>query len=470
MVDHDSTVHDFLSVGFGPAGLAIAVAAYEKKLLSFVALEKQEDFKWHPGMLIPGAHMQISFIKDLATLRDPKSEFTFLNYLFEHGRLLKFLNLDTFLPAREEYQDYMYWAAKKVDSSGSVKYNTSVKTIEPTDDRRVLKVVATGPAGESTFFTKNVILCTGGQPSIPESFPKHNHLHHSSEFLEVLPKIGKESELKHGICVIGSGQSAAEIWTHLTKVYPNTKINLKFRSSALKPSDDSPFVNEIFDPAGRIDEWYEMKPDARQALITESRATNYSVVRLTLLEEMYHHLYTQELPGHEKPHTLSPNTSIESWDADSSDSITIETRNVLTDKKSMATFDYIFCATGYQRTFHKEVLSKFDDVKWNKAADEPATDRLYRVQRTDGDHKAGIYLQGLCESSHGLSDTLLSVLSTRGMEVVEDIQKRDSLQPAKPSPTFQSDAFPGSARLPSTTGSDYGSVSSPERTESPTTE
>ena len=33
----------------------------------------------------------------------------------------------------------------------------------------------------------------------------------------------------------------------------------------------------------------------------------------------------------------------------------------------------------------------------------------------------GIYLQGCNESTHGLSDTLISVLATRGGEVVEKI-------------------------------------------------
>lgn len=460
-------VHDFLSIGFGPAGLAIAVAAHEKKLMSFVALERQEDFKWHPGMLIPGAQMQISFLKDLATLRDPKSEFTFLNYLFENGRLLKFLNLDTFLPAREEYQDYLHWAAKKIDSTGCVRYNTSVKSFEPTDDPALLKVIAEGPNGETTYLAKNVIMCSGGQPNIPSSFPTHPHLYHSSQFLKVLPRIQQGPSLKHGICVLGSGQSAAEIWTHLTKAYPGEKINLKFRSSALKPSDDSPFVNEIFDPAARIDEWYKMEPDARRALIKESKSTNYSVVRLTLLEEMYQHLYLQELPGHEKVHSLSPNCMIDSWGVDLEDCITIHYHDALSGAQHSETFDHVFCATGYQRTFHKEILSKFSDVRWNKSADQPVIDRVYRVQRDDGDAKAGIYLQGLCEASHGLSDTLLSVLSTRGMEVVEDIEKRDSLVPDLISAKLGSMDFNKEREVVSATGSDYGSLDSPESDDSP---
>ena len=47
-------------------------------------------------------------------------------------------------------------------------------------------------------------------------------------------------------------------------------------------------------------------------------------------------------------------------------------------------------------------------------------DRHYRLPLTPGS-EAGIFLQGCCEDSHGLSDTLLSVLAIRSQEVVESI-------------------------------------------------
>ena len=43
-------------------------------------------------------------------------------------------------------------------------------------------------------------------------------------------------------------------------------------------------------------------------------------------------------------------------------------------------------------------------------------DRDYRIV-TDERCKAGIYMQGFCQASHGLSDTLLSVLPIRAEEI-----------------------------------------------------
>ena len=92
-------VYDLVCVGFGPASLAIAVAIHDKGIPARVLyLECQREFKWHGGMLLPDARMQISFLKDLATLRDPQSHFTFLNYLKAKNRLVAFTNLSTFLP------------------------------------------------------------------------------------------------------------------------------------------------------------------------------------------------------------------------------------------------------------------------------------------------------------------------------------------------------------------------------------
>src|SRR5690606_3374964 len=62
-------MYDLICVGFGPASLAIAVALLESEIQPsprVLFIEKQNQFAWHSGMLLPGARMQISFIKDMA--------------------------------------------------------------------------------------------------------------------------------------------------------------------------------------------------------------------------------------------------------------------------------------------------------------------------------------------------------------------------------------------------------------------
>src|SRR5690242_21961355 len=107
---------ELIGVGFGPSNLAVAIAAGELGAAGprQLFVEMQPRFGWHRGMLIEDATMQVSFLKDLVTLRNPTSDFSFVNYLHERGRLVDFLNQKTFFPLRIEFHDYFEWAAARL--------------------------------------------------------------------------------------------------------------------------------------------------------------------------------------------------------------------------------------------------------------------------------------------------------------------------------------------------------------------
>lgn len=61
------------------------------------------------------------------------------------------------------------------------------------------------------------------------------------------------------IAVVGSGQSAAEVTMDVRERLSDMsvgdsphvhEVDMIIRRGSLKPSDDSPFANEIFDPSG----------------------------------------------------------------------------------------------------------------------------------------------------------------------------------------------------------------------------
>lgn len=92
-------IHDLIGIGFGPSNVALAIALSEhnarvgrQEAVTAHFFERQPAFGWHRGMLIDDATMQVSFLKDLVTLRDPSSEYTFLRYLQSRGRLIDFVN------------------------------------------------------------------------------------------------------------------------------------------------------------------------------------------------------------------------------------------------------------------------------------------------------------------------------------------------------------------------------------------
>lgn len=154
-------VLDVLGVGYGPSNLALAVALHEHNQgatvpLSAEFVELKPEFGWHTGMLIPGATMQISFLKDLVTQRNPMSDFTFLNYLTERGRLTEFINYKTFFPTRLEFHDYLAWAADKV--AASVRYGSRVTSIRDIDGLFHVEVSGERPA---TVRARNVVIAGG---------------------------------------------------------------------------------------------------------------------------------------------------------------------------------------------------------------------------------------------------------------------------------------------------------------------
>jgi L-ornithine N5-oxygenase len=249
-------MHDLLCVGFGPASLAIGIALNDamdpglgasqtnfKPKVTF--LEKQNQFAWHSGMLVPGSRMQISFVKDLATMRDPRSSFTFLNYLHHKNRLIHFTNLGTFLPARVEFEDYMRWCAKRFDNV--VNYGEEVVEVVPgqTDASGVVDyfTVVSRNTGTGEITSRNarkVVIAIGGKAKMPPGFPQDPRIMHSSKYCTALPKMLNNDMAPYNIAVVGGGQSAAEIYHDLHRRYPNSRTTLILRDSALRPSDDSP--------------------------------------------------------------------------------------------------------------------------------------------------------------------------------------------------------------------------------------
>ena len=465
-------VQDLICIGFGPASLAIAIALEEanasfllgpkKPRVTF--LERQSEFAWHSGMQIPGAKMQISFLKDLATPRNPQSPFTFLNYLYRRNRLNQFINLGTFLPSRLEYEDYLRWCAGHFERQGIVFHGQEVVQVSPdvpSPNGKVSRfcVVSRNPKTQKITkrIARHVVIAVGGKPMLPtELHQDHPRVIHSSRYMKVGEALTDKTKPYH-IAVVGSGQSAAEIFNDLPTRYPNAKEIMIIKGSSLRPSDDSPFVNEIFDP-DRVNGIYQQAEDLRALAIAKDRATNYGVVRLDLLEHLYQRLYMQRV---QKPDSKDWKFQIKTHrrvvrTRESRDGkLLLQLRKLLEDgsdgsEAEELAVDAVFVATGYIRNTHEDLMKDTRCLMREGSRDgEPfPVRRDYRVDFDEDkvEKNAGIWLQGCNEKTHGvspnilttyllqhldnntnisnptqLSDTLLSILAVRGGELVQSI-------------------------------------------------
>jgi lysine N6-hydroxylase/L-ornithine N5-oxygenase len=408
-------IHDVIGIGFGPSNIALAITLEEKKQeghhLDSFFIEKQPGFAWHANMMLDNTHMQISFLKDLATMRNPSSHFTFINYLHQKNRLQDFINLKTFFPSRHEFNDYLAWAASHFDNCCA--YGEEVFEILPEkkDDEVMLLRVRSHDANRIVHerFARNLILGIGGKPSIPECFQPLRHdvrVFHSNNYLR---DIARHQTAKR-IAVVGAGQSAAEIFMDLHNRPNAPHVDLIMRARAIKPSDDSPFVNEIFN--ADFTDFVFSRPDGdRAALLDEFWHTNYAAPDLVLIEQIFNVFYQQRVTGSTR-HRFLRRHEVAGVQA-LPEGIQLILRDLNANRDHVATYDVVILATGYQRDHHKTMLSALAPY-----LRDFAVDRQYRLQSTPG-FCPGVFLQGACESSHGLSDTLLSVTAVRTHEIGE---------------------------------------------------
>ncbi|WP_246129645.1 hypothetical protein [Halovibrio variabilis] len=83
-------------------------------------------------------------------------------------------------------------------------------------------------------------------------------------------------------------------------------------------------------------------------------------------------------------------------------------------------------ATGYVRDTHKQLLASVADY-----LPDFAVNRHYQLY-TKPEFKPAIFLQGSCEPTHGLSDTLLSILAARTSEICAAIDQTTALSTSAP--------------------------------------
>ena len=389
--------------------------------LDVLFLDKQADYRWHGNTLVTQSELQISFLKDLVTLRNPTSPYSFVNYLKAHGRLVDFINLGTFYPCRMEFNDYLRWVASHFEAQS--RYGEEVLAIEPVLHQQqveALRVISRDALGQQHVrTTRSVVVSAGGTPRIPEAFKAlkdDSRVFHHSQYLERMAKQPCVNGKPMRIAIIGGGQSAAEAFIDLNDSFPSAQVDLILRGSALKPADDSPFVNEVFSPEF-TDLVYQQNTAERERLINEYQSTNYSVVDIDLIERIYGIFYRQKVSGIAR-HAFRSLTSIENAVADAQ-GIKLALRNTASGELNEQHYDAVILATGYERQMHRHLLAPLAEY-----LGDFEVGRDYRIA-TDARCKAGIYMQGFCQASHGLSDTLLSVLPIRAEEICASLYTHD---------------------------------------------
>ncbi|MFJ6553525.1 lysine N(6)-hydroxylase/L-ornithine N(5)-oxygenase family protein [Streptomyces luteogriseus] len=284
--DNPTRTRDFVGIGLGPFNLGLACLTEPIDELDGVFLESKPDFEWHAGMFLDGAHLQTPFMSDLVTLADPTSPYSFLNYLKEKGRLYSFYIRENFYPLRVEYDDYCRWAAGKLSS---IRFGTAVAEVTYEDELYVVRTTA-----GDTYRARHLVLGTGTPPHIPEACRGlGGDFLHNSRYLDSKAELQK----KDSITLVGSGQSAAEIYYDLLSEIDvhGYRLNWVTRSPRFFPLEYTKLTLEMTSPE-YVDYFREL-PEATRYRLTAEQKGLFKGIDGDLINEIFDLLYQKNLGG-----------------------------------------------------------------------------------------------------------------------------------------------------------------------------
>jgi L-ornithine N5-oxygenase len=389
---------DVAGIGFGPSTLALARALHEQPGTRARFFERQAEFGWHRGMLLDDATMQVSFLKDLVTMRDPASDFSFVSYLTDRGRLADFINRKTLFPLRIEFHDYLEWAAVRVDDL--VRYGADV--------------VARRPDGGTTVTrARTVVVGCGLTPVVPAGVETSSRIWHTSELLGRVDELAASDRTPRRFAVVGAGQSAAEAVDHLYRRFPDAEVCSVFSRFGYSPADDSPFANRVFDPDA-VDEFHGAPESAKRAILDYHRNTNYSVVDGELIGSLYDAHYAELVEGRERLRIMNVSRVTEQLEVPGAVRLHVESATTL--ESEVLECDAVVYATGYRPT---DPLALLGSAAGLVAVEDdlPVVERDHRLRLRVPSDRASVFLQGADEHAFGLTSTLLSTVAVRAGEI-----------------------------------------------------
>ncbi|MDO4075759.1 SidA/IucD/PvdA family monooxygenase [Clavibacter michiganensis] len=281
-------VHDVVAIGLGPANLGLACLA-DPLDLDLIVLERKPRFDWHPGMMLPTAHLQTPFLADLVTLADPTSRFSFLAYLKDTGRLYSFYIREDFFVLRSEYVAYCRWAAER---ARGIELDRDVRSVAFDEAEGAYVVESVDAAGAAHVHRgRSLVVGVGTPPWLPEAVRDLPGVVHSSGYLGAKDALQE----RDAITVVGSGQSAAEIYRDLLEDVDSRGYRLDWitRSPRFFPLEYTRLTLEMTSPE-YSDHFFGLPADARDMLLREQRNL-YKGIDSELIDEIFHTLYRKRL-------------------------------------------------------------------------------------------------------------------------------------------------------------------------------
>jgi lysine N6-hydroxylase len=410
-------VYDVIGVGIGPFNLGLAAMLDETGGKEALFFEKKEEFNWHEGMLIEGTSLQVPFFADLISMANVKSKYTFLNYLQEHNRLYHFYFLEDFHIPRAEYNHYCRWVA---DQLTTCRFGTVVQQIVPVEIENgtlyKVSVTSIGSDETQTFYTKHLAVGIGTSPSVPSHLETKlgDDVIHSAHYMQRK----EDLQAARSITVIGSGQSAAEIFYDLAQNQDGASYSLNWftRSKGFFPMEYSKLGLEYFSP-DYTDFFYQL-PQSKKDELLQKQDLLYKGISMETISDIYGLLYEKTAGQKKADIHLQAMTELVHLEKQGG-SYVLSLRHNVTGEVFELESDAIILGTGYVPSFPHFLIGMQEKIEWDKK-DRYQITRDYRLQTIGLDHNC-IFIQNGELHTHGVGAPDLGLGPYRNAVIINQL-------------------------------------------------
>lgn len=426
----DVRVHDVVGVGIGPFNLALAALLTRTPELDAAFLDARPAFAWHPGLMLDEAEVQVPFLADLVTLVDPTSPYSFLSYLHAHDRLYRFYLHERLHPSRREFEAYCRWVAAQLPSC---RFGVRVERVEPEGGGWRVETDAA-----DVLHARAVVLGVGGAPVVPPCAQPHlgrAGLLHSADWLT-----HRERALAAGsVTVIGSGQSAAEVFADLLDhAAPGARLRWYTRSAGFYPMEYSKLGLEHFTPD--YTRYFHALPAERRDALLARQDLLYKGISGETSGRIYDALYRRTVDAAELDVAYAANCELRGL-TPAAGGWRLELHERLQDAAFADAAELIVLATGHRAA--EPPLPRLAELAQLDAHGRPLVDLDHRVLMRDP-ATPPLYVQNAELHTHGVGTPDLGLGAQRAATIVNALAGREAYRlPARA--TFQTFGVPADA-------------------------
>jgi len=416
--------YDLVGVGFGPANIGLAIALEEGGWGgSTLFLERQTAPDWQSDMLLDGTDIQHNPLRDFVTPRNPQSAYSFLSFLKVRGRLLDYLNLGVHYALRKDYAEYIRWTARHFDRWVAYGLGVSNIHIEESGHSGGPRIMLETTSGEK-IRARALSFGPGRSALVPSQFfpLMGDRVEHFTSYLSAVSR-WKAQGVARSIAVVGASQSAVEIILDLCDRLPGTVIHSVQRGFGFRLKDTSPFTEHAYFPEF-VDAYHASSIHRQRALTADLWRSNYSAADGDVISRLYLKLYEQRLDGRERVRMHTQRT-IEGVER-TTEGVALQLFDQAGGASERLFVDAVVLATGFrnfgdgpdQELWHP-LLNGIAPLAEKREDGSLVISRTYRLEPArDGTSLPPMFVNGLCESTHGFGDAgSFSLLALRSATI-----------------------------------------------------